>query len=162
MAAGSESEAGEKGLPNVDQTRHRNEQHPEFLWSMAQSGGSRPALLADAERGADKGLLRRGLLYPHLKATFPSGVQNPDVLEACGGVLGAASEQPTIVSFVRGRGQHCIHTRPDPAVKSLEGGIKLWDDVFRVREVGQRRARPDRAVKSLWREVMCYVFSRLH
>ena len=59
-------------------------------------------MLADAERSAEKELWRRGLLYPHLKATFPSGEQNPDVVEVCGGVLGDASERPTLVSFMRG------------------------------------------------------------
>ena len=38
----------------------------------------------------------------------------------------------------------------------------LWYDIFRLRKGGQRRARPDRAVKSLWRGVMCYLFFRLH
>ena len=35
-------------------------------------------------------------------------------------------------------------------VKSLEGGVMLWDDVFRLREGGQRRARPYPVLKHGW------------
>ena len=41
-------------------------------------------------------------MYPHLKVTFPSGEQNPDVLGVCGEALRDVGERPTLVSFMRG------------------------------------------------------------
>ena len=89
---------------------------------MAISWGFRPVLLADVERSANTELLRRGLPYPHLKATFTSGERRPNVAEASvSGVVEDACELLRLILLSSSRGEGALRA-PGPGGKNPTWG----------------------------------------